>query len=172
MRELRGQIGPRFLAVGPRDMFAVEEELAVDDACMAFRAGNVELDRLVDVNPAGGDGCNRAVGEADDAFASFVAARIAVSYGLDGGRGGFGNLVDEPQKDIERVRSEIAESAATRDGRIGHPAPFFVKPAAERAGMAVDVADTGDFAECASFDLLLEEHMEGLTAHEITSLED
>ena len=81
-------------------------------------------------------------------------------------------MIDEPQKDVEGVRSEIAECAATRDGRIGHPTPFFVKPAAERARMAIDVADAGDFAERARFDLLLEEHMEGLTAHEITSLED
>ena len=38
--------------------------------------------------------------------------------------------------------------------------------------MAIDVADARDFAERARFDLLLEEHVDGLAAHEITSLED
>ena len=38
--------------------------------------------------------------------------------------------------------------------------------------MAIDVADTRDFAERAGFDLPLEEHMDGLAAHEVTSLED
>ena len=70
------------------------------------------------------------------------------------------------------MRSEIAESAAAGDGGIGHPAPFLVKPAAEGAGMAVDVADARDLAERAVGDLLFEEHVDGLTTHEITGLED
>ena len=78
VRQLRRQIRPRLLAVRAGDMFAVEIKLSIDDAGMAFRSGNRELDRLIDVNPTSGYGCNRAVGETDDTFTCFIAARIAV----------------------------------------------------------------------------------------------
>ena len=55
---------------------------------------------------------------------------------------------------------------------VGHPAPILVEPAAQRARVTVRVADAGNLAEVALFDLLLQKAVNRLTPHKIARLKE
>ena len=79
-----------------------------------------------------------AVVKQEDAFAEFVAVGIARRAVGDRGGDAIDRLVHQPQEQVERVGAQIAIAAHARLGRVGHPAPFAVEPAAERAVVNVE----------------------------------
>src|ERR1051326_9580273 len=68
--------------------------------------------------------------------------------------------------------SQITKRADAGNLGVSHPAPFGIKPSAERAAMAVGAARASDFAKVAFGDLLLEKNMLVISPHEIARGEE
>ena len=153
---------------------------------VALSAAQDQVDRMSHVHPARSQAADGTVLELQQPLAVFVTVAVASGSHVDVGRHA-GDVPHEPEKDIERMGAEIAESTNASLRGVGHPAPFGVEDATrgrlrpsvnrtrsvrQRARVTVGVSDARDLAEVPFVDLLAQEQMDRIAAHEVAGLEE
>ena len=121
-------------------------QLAVADVGKTLRAAHQKCGRIGHIDPSGGNAARGAVRETQQSLTVFVAVAISAGGNVNVG-GDRGDVAHEPQQQIQRVRSQIAEAADAGLAQVGHPPPLRIEPALQRAGVAIAVTDAGDAAE-------------------------